>query len=103
MTGDRAERDELTASDFRWLLEPFPSMDADELLEFDPVAAADVDNPLAVPLVAALKTIRRLTNRVRALGAVVKTLLAFVRDQHVEIERLKAQVYRLLDERRRPT
>ncbi len=73
----------LKLSGIRWHLEPFPAMDADALLEFDDVALADINNPLAVPHVAALKMIRRLSNSRSALSAVVKTQLEISYKQQI--------------------
>ncbi len=92
----------LLLDEIRWKLdESFPAMDADELVEFDDVALADVQNPLAVPLVAVLKSNRRLQSRIRAIVATLKTAITVIHQQHGRIHTLERQNHILLAERRK--
>lgn len=93
---------ELRLDEIRWHLEAFPPMEADEVLDLDDAAAlVEVGNVLAGPLVASLKTTRRLTVRLRAVSAVLRGALTVMAQQHAEITTLHQQNRALRDELRK--
>ena len=55
-------------------------------------------NPLAAPLVAALRKIRRLGATVAAYAEVMKVALHLLHEQHLELVGLRRRIYELVDE-----
>ncbi len=82
---------DLPSDAIHWQCDAGPKLDAAESLELGDIDLTDISNPLAVPLVECLKANRRLLDRLSGAARLIKTMLEYIRAQHVEIGRLKTR------------